>query len=84
MSPVKQATRLIPYIQTTKLQDQLANLKAGLDTNSTIVLTRINSHTRKDLVSSFVYGLYYINLIEEEERRKARRDTSKAQYNFLN
>ena len=84
MSPVKQATRLIPYVQTTKLQDQLANLKAGLDTNSTIVLTRINSHTRKDLVSSFVYGLYYINLIEEEERRKARRDTSKAQYNFLN
>lgn len=84
LNPVKQANKLIPYAQTTKLQDQLSNLKANLDTNSTIVLTRINSHTRKDLVSAFVYGLYYINLIEEEERKKANRDWSKAQYSFLN
>ena len=84
MNPVQQANKLIPYAQTTKLQDQLANLKANLDTNSTIVLTRINSHVRKDLVSSFVYGLYYINLIEEDERKKSNRDWSKAQFNFLN
>lgn len=84
MSPVKQANKLIPYAQTTKLQDQLANLKANLDTNSTIVLQRINSHTRKDLVSAFVYGLYYINLVEEEDKRKRNRDWSKAQYSFLN
>lgn len=84
MSPVKQANKLIPYAQTTKLQDQLANLKANLDTNSTIVLQRINSHTRKDLVSAFVYGLYYINLIEEEDKKKRNRDWSKAQFNFLN
>ena len=84
MNPVQQANKLIPYAQTTKLQDQLSNLKANLDTNSTIVLTRINSHTRKDLVSAFVYGLYHINLIEEEERKKNNRDWSKAQYNFLN
>lgn len=84
MSPVKQANKLIPYAQTTKLQDQLANLKANLDTNSTIVLQRINGHVRKDLVSAFVYGLYYINLIEEEEKKKRNRDWSKAQYSFLN
>lgn len=84
MSPVKQANKLIPYAQTTKLQDQLANLKANLDTNSTIVLQRINSHTRKDLVSAFVYGLYYINLVEEEDKKKRNRDWSKAQYSFLN
>lgn len=84
MSPVKQANKLIPYAQTTKLQDQLSNLKANLDTNSTIVLQRINSHTRKDLVSAFVYGLYYINLVEEEEKKKKNRDWSKAQFNFLN
>ncbi len=84
MSPIKQATKLIPYAQTTKLQDQLANLKANLDTNSTIVLQRINSHMRKDLVSSFVYGLYYINLIEEDQRKKNNRDWSKAQFSFLN
>ena len=84
LSPVKQAEKLIPYVQTTKLQDQLSNLKANLDTNSSIVLTRINSHMRKDLVSSFVYGLYYINLVEEEEKKKRNRDWSKAQFNFLN
>lgn len=84
MNPVKQANKLIPYAQTTKLQDQLSNLKANLDTNSTIVLQKINSHMRKDLVSSFVYGLYYINLIEEEERKKKNRDWSKSQYCFLN
>lgn len=84
MTPVKQAEKLIPYAQTTKLQDQLSNLKANLDTNSTIVLQRINSHTRKDLVSAFVYGLYYINLVEEEDKKKRNRDWSKAQFNFLN
>ena len=84
MDPVRQANKLIPYAQTTKLQDQLSNLKANLDTNSTIVLQKINSHMRKDLVSSFVYGLYYINLIEEEERKKKNRDWSKSQYSFLN
>ena len=84
LSPVKQAEKLIPYAQTTKLQDQLSNLKANLDTNSTIVLQKINSHMRKDLVSSFCYGLYYINLIEEEDRKNRNRDWSKAQFNFLN
>ena len=84
MNPVQQANKLIPYAQTTKLQDQLSNLKANLDTNSTIVLTRINSHTRKDLVSAFVYGLYYINQVEETEREKKNRDWSKGQYSFLN
>ena len=62
----------------------IENLKANLDTNSTIVLQKINSHMRKDLVSSFVYGLYYISLIEEEERKKKNRDWSKSQYSFLN
>ena len=84
LDPVKQANKLIPYAQTTKLQDQLANLKAGLDTNSTIVLQRINSHMRKDLVSAFVYGLYYINEVEELDKRNRNRDFSKTQFNFLN
>jgi hypothetical protein len=48
------------------------------------VLTRINSHVRKDLVSAFVYGLYYINLEEEKDRKSKNRDYSKAQYSFLN
>jgi hypothetical protein len=84
MNPVKQANKLIPYAQTTKLQDQLSNLKAGLDTNSTIVLTKIKNSTRKDLVSAFVYGLYYINEVEEQDKKNRNRDFSKAQFSFLN
>jgi hypothetical protein len=84
MDPVKQANKLIPYSQTTKLQDQLSNLKAGLDTNSTIVLTKIKNTTRKDFVSAFVYGLYYINEVEEQDKKNRNRDFSKAQFSFLN
>lgn len=84
MNPVKQAEKLIPYSQTTKLQDQLSNLKASLDTNSTIVLSKIKNTTRKDLVSAFIYGLYYINEVEEQDKKNRNRDYSKGQYSFLN
>ena len=84
MNPVKQAEKLIPYAQTTKLQDQLANMKANLDTNSAIVLQRINSHVRKDLVSAFIYGLYYINEVEEQDKRDRNKNYTKGQFSFLN
>lgn len=84
MNPVKQANKLIPYAQTTKLQDQLSNLKANLDNNSSIVLTMIKKSTRKDLVSAFIYGLYYINEVEEQEKRSRNRQYTKGQYSFLN
>lgn len=82
LNPVKQANKLIPYAQTTKLQDQLSNLKANLDNNSSIVLTMIKKSTRKDLVSAFIYGLYYIN--EVEEKRSRNRKYNKGQFSFLN
>lgn len=84
LNPVKQANKLIPYAQTTKLQDQLSNLKANLDNNSSIVLTMIKKSTRKDLVSAFIYGLYYINEVEEEEKRSRNRKYNKGQFSFLN
>lgn len=84
LNPVKQANKLIPYAQTTKLQDQLSNLKANLDNNSSIILTMIKKSTRKDLVSAFIYGLYYINEVEEEEKRSRNRKYNKGQFSFLN
>lgn len=84
LNPIKQANKLIPYAQTTKLQDQLSNLKANLDNNSSIVLTMIKKSTRKDLVSAFIYGLYYINEVEEEEKRSRNRKYNKGQFSFLN
>ncbi len=84
LNPIKQSNKLIPYVQTTKLHDQLANLKASIDTGGTIVLSKIKGAVKKDLVSAFVYGLSYIGEIEEAERKKNNKDSSKSQYSFLN
>ena len=85
MSVDKKATQLIPYIQTTKLQDQLVNLKANLETStSTINVQKIKSTIGKDLVSSFIYGLWFISLEEEKELKKRAGKGSLAQYSFYN
>ena len=84
LKTVKQAEKLIPYAQTSKLQDQLSNMKANLDSSSSLVLTRIRAKMTKDLVSAFVYGLYYINEVEEADKRMRNRDYTKSQFNFLN
>lgn len=67
----QKATQLIPYISTTKLQDQLANLKANIETaTSNINVQKIKTTIGKDLVSSFIYGLWFISLEEEKELKK--------------
>ena len=81
----KKATQLIPYIATTKLQDQLANLKANLETaTSNINIQKIKSTIGKDLVSSFIYGLWFISLEEEKELKKRAGKGTLGQYSFYN
>lgn len=85
MTVEKKATQLIPYIQTTKLQDQLANLKANLETaTSNINVQKIKSTIGKDLVSSFIYGLWFISLEEEKELKKRAGKGTLGQYSFYN
>ena len=85
MKVEKKATQLIPYIATTKLQDQLANLKANLETaTSNINVQKIKSTIGKDLVSSFIYGLWFISLEEEKELKKRAGKGSLGQYVFYN
>ena len=85
MSIEKKATQLIPYIATTKLQDQLSNLKANLETStSTISVKKIKTTIGKDLVSSFIYGLWFISLEEEKELKKRAGKGTKGQYSFYN
>lgn len=85
MSIEKKATQLIPYIATTKLQDQLSNLKANLETStSTISVQKIKTTIGKDLVSSFIYGLWFISLEEEKELKKRAGKGTKGQYSFYN
>ena len=67
MSTEQRVIRLMPHEMTTKLFEEMSNLRlkrtgASLD----IVLERINSRYPKDKYSSFSYGLWRIKELEEE------------------
>lgn len=74
MSLEQRVKRLMPHEMTTKLFDQMSNLRlkrtgSGLD----IVLEQINSRFPKDKYSSFAYGLWRIKELEEEAQKRQRR-----------
>lgn len=68
----KRIKRLMPHELTTKLFDEMANLRLkrnGLD----IALEQINSRFPKDKYSSFAYGQWRIKELEEEAYQKHKR-----------
>ena len=74
MSLQKRIERLMPHEMTTKLFEEMANLRlkrtgVGLD----IALEQINTHYPKDKYSAFAYGLWRIKELEEEAFKKKRR-----------
>ena len=74
MSVYKRIERLLPHEMTTKLFEEMANLRlkrTGVSTD--IVLEQINARYPKDKYSSFAYGLYRIKELEEEYTKKRRR-----------
>jgi hypothetical protein len=74
MSVYKRVERLLPHEMTTKLFEEMANLRlkrTGVSTD--IVLEQINPRYPKDKYSSFAYGLWRIKEIEEEYTKKRRR-----------
>ena len=71
MSVEQRVQRLMPHEMTTKLFEEMANLRlkrtgASLD----ISLEQINPRYPKDKYSSFAYGLWRIKEIEEFEKKK--------------
>lgn len=65
----KRVKRLMPHELTTKLFDEMANLRlkrTGLD----ITLEQINSRFPKDKYSAFAYGQWRIKELEEESYQK--------------
>lgn len=75
--------RLMPHEMTTKLFEEMANLRlkptgSGLDIN----LEQINKRCTKDKFSSFEYGLWRIKEIEEEYYKKWRRKSKKRTLTF--
>lgn len=76
MSLEKRIKRLMPHELTTKLLNEMANLRAkrnGLE----IVLEQINSRFPKDKYSAFAYGLWRIKEIEEAAYQRKSRLTSR-------
>lgn len=74
MSVYKRVERLMPHEMTTKLFEEMANLRlkrTGVSTD--IVLEQINTRYPDDKYSSFVYGLWRIKELEEEYNQRKRR-----------
>lgn len=74
MTVEQRVLRLLPHEMTTKLFEEMANLRlkrtgTGLD----ITLEQINSRFPKDKYSAFAYGLWRIKELEEEAYKKQRR-----------
>lgn len=72
MSFEKRVKRLMPHELTTKLFEEMANLRlkrAGLD----IVLEQINSRFPKDKYSAAAYGQWRIKELEDEAYQKKKR-----------
>lgn len=85
MSPEKRAQRLLPHEMTTKLFEEMANLRlkrtgASLD----IVLEPINTRYPDDKYYSFAYGLWRIDELEQEAtKRRVRRSGCNRQLTFF-
>jgi hypothetical protein len=77
MTAKERVERLMPHEMTTKLFEEMANLRlkrtgVGLD----ITLEQINSRFPKDKFSAFEYGLWRIKELEEEYYKKEKRRES--------
>lgn len=74
MSVYKRVERLMPHEMTTKLFEEMANLRLKKTGSATdIVLEQINPRYPKDKYSSFAYGLWRIKELEEEATARNRR-----------
>ena len=74
MSVYQRVKRLLPHEMTTKLFEEMANLRlkrTGVSLD--ITLEQINPRYPKDKYSAFAYGLWRIKEIEEEQAKRRRR-----------
>ena len=74
MSVMQRVQRLMPHEMTTKLFEEMANLRLKKNgASADIVLEQINPRYPKDKYSAFAYGLWRIKEIEEENAKRRRR-----------
>ena len=73
MSFEKRVQRLMPHELTTKLFEEMANLRLKRLTGTDIALEQINARFPKDKYSAFAYGLWRIKELEEATYQRQRR-----------
>ena len=71
----KRVAKLMPYEMTTRLIEEIGNLrvKASVGSGKNIALERINKDIQKDRFSALCYGLYSIRCMEDEQAKKDKR-----------
>jgi len=84
MNLEQKTKRLMPYEMTTKLFEEMGNLRlkrtgSGLD----IVLEQINTRFPKDKFSSLIMGLWRIKELEEEAAKKSRKRAGPRKLTFF-
>lgn len=75
MTIEERVKRLMPHEMTTKLFEEMANLRLKKTGSADIVLEQINSRYPDDKYMSFAYGLWRIKELEEETSKRRRRRT---------
>ena len=81
MKSEERSNYLKPFILTSILKEELMNLREENE-GVNIILKRANKSIKKDKVSSFEYGLYYIKL--EEDSKKKKKSFNASDWMFLN
>ena len=72
MSPEERAEYLKPFTLTSILKEEMMNLREKRE-GKHISLETANRKIKKDKFSAFEYGLYYIKLVEDNERKRRKK-----------
>lgn len=76
MTSLQREAYLMPYVETSILKSQMANLIQENE-GANIILKRANQRIHKDKVSALIYGLYWVMLQERRNNNRKARDLSK-------
>lgn len=82
MSPIDRKIFLLPYEMTSRLIDELNNLKIK-DSGAGLEVDRISKNIEKDRFSALEYGLYRIKYYEDKELLRAKKKKDFKQYAFF-
>jgi hypothetical protein len=72
MSPAKRSEYLVPFTLTSILKEEMLNLiQKETDTaGNKVALERVTRKIGKDKFSALIYGLYYIKMLEDKDKKK--------------